>query len=59
MRGARATITALEADEPPLHLVIGGDALDLIRKKVADLQQDLDTWEGLSRSTDFRTSAGA
>jgi NAD(P)-dependent dehydrogenase (short-subunit alcohol dehydrogenase family) len=59
MRGAKAIITALEADEPPLHLVIGGDALDLIRKKVADLQRDLDTWEELTRSTDFRARTDA
>ncbi len=55
--GARAIITALEAEQPPLHLVLGGDALDLVRKKITDLQHDLDTWEKLTRSTDFRTSA--
>jgi NAD(P)-dependent dehydrogenase (short-subunit alcohol dehydrogenase family) len=58
MRGAKAIITALEADRPPLHLVIGGDALNLIRKKITDLQQDLDTWEDLTQGTDFRASAG-
>jgi NAD(P)-dependent dehydrogenase (short-subunit alcohol dehydrogenase family) len=31
--GARAIIKAVEAEKPPLHLVVGGDALDLIRKK--------------------------
>ena len=59
MRGAKAIITALETDQPPLHLVIGGDALDLIRKKIADLQQDLDIWEELTRSTDLCTRADA
>jgi NAD(P)-dependent dehydrogenase (short-subunit alcohol dehydrogenase family) len=54
--GAKAVITALEADRPPLHLVIGGDALDLIRQKLSDLQFDLDTWEGLTRSTNFRAT---
>ena len=54
MRGARAVIAALEAERPPLHLVIGSDALDLIRKKITDLQGDLDAWEDLTRSTDFR-----
>lgn len=52
--GAQAIITAVEADQPPLHLVIGGDALDQIRKKVVDLQSDLDTWEELTRSTKFQ-----
>ncbi len=59
MRGARAIVTALEAESPPLHLVIGGDALDLIRKKIADLQHDLDTWEELTRSTNFSESEEA
>lgn len=52
--GAQAIITAIEADQPPLHLVIGGDALDQIRQKVVDLQRDLDTWEELTRSTKFQ-----
>ncbi len=54
--GATAIITALEAARPPLHLVIGGDALDLIRKKLTEFQQDLDTWESLTRSTNFSES---
>ncbi len=53
---ATAIITALEAARPPLHLVIGGDALDLIRKKLTEFQQDLDTWESLTRSTNFSES---
>lgn len=51
--GARAIIKALEADKPPLHLVLGNDALDQIRAKLANLQREIDAWEGLSRSTDF------
>ncbi len=51
--GGRAIIRAIEADNPPLHLVIGGDALDQIRKKLAVLNQELDTWEDLTRSTKF------
>jgi NAD(P)-dependent dehydrogenase (short-subunit alcohol dehydrogenase family) len=51
--GARAIITAVEADAPPVHLVIGGDALDQVRAKLARLSQELDTWEGVTRSTKF------
>ena len=54
MLGGNAIVRALESDHPPLHLVIGGDALDLIRKKLADLQHDLDAWETLTRSTSFQ-----
>ena len=53
-RGARAIITAVEAQTPPLHLAIGGDAVDQIRQKLADFNRDLDAWEDLSRSTDFQ-----
>jgi NAD(P)-dependent dehydrogenase (short-subunit alcohol dehydrogenase family) len=51
--GARAIIQAVEADKPPLHLVIGGDALDQIRRKLADLTLELNIWEYLTRSTKF------
>ncbi|MPV55703.1 short-chain dehydrogenase/reductase [Burkholderia sp. HI2761] len=53
VRGSRAIIAALESDRPPLHLVLGGDALDLVRAKLEDLRVDLDTWEHLTRSTDY------
>lgn len=55
MRGSQAIIAALESDQPPLHLVLGGDALDLVRTKLEDLRRDLDTWERLTRSTDYET----
>ncbi|WP_114810581.1 oxidoreductase [Paraburkholderia kururiensis] len=55
VRGSQAIIAALESDRPPLHLVLGGDALDLVRAKLEDLTRDLDTWERLTRSTDYET----
>ena len=58
-RGGRAIIKAVEAEHPPLHLVIGGDALDLIRKKMDDLTHDLDTWETVTRSTNFQDGTAA
>ncbi len=53
VRGSQAIIAALESDRPPLHLVIGGDALDLARAELEDLRHDFDTWERLTRSTDY------
>ena len=55
--GAKAIISALEGERPPLHLVLGADALDLIRQKITDLQRDLDTWETLTRSTRFKRAS--
>ena len=54
MRGAQAIVTAVEAPQPPVHLIIGGDGLDQVRQKIIDLQRDFDTWEELTRSTDFQ-----
>jgi NAD(P)-dependent dehydrogenase (short-subunit alcohol dehydrogenase family) len=53
VRASHAIIAALESDRPPLHLVLGGDALDLVRAKLEDLRRDLDTWEHLTRSTGY------
>ena len=52
-RGARAIIAAVEAERPPVHLLIGGDALDQFRGKLDALRQETDTWETVTRSTDF------
>ncbi|HEY0661662.1 MAG TPA: oxidoreductase [Lysobacter sp.] len=51
-KAARAMLRVIEDEAPPAHLVLGSDALTLIREKVADLQGELSRWEGLTRSTD-------
>jgi NAD(P)-dependent dehydrogenase (short-subunit alcohol dehydrogenase family) len=53
-RGAEAIIEAVEAEHPPVHLLIGGDALDQLRKKLEDVRAETDAWEGVTRSTDFK-----
>ncbi|MCX4138102.1 oxidoreductase [Paraburkholderia sp. SEWSISQ10-3 4] len=52
-KGALAIIEALKAKQPPLHLLLGADALDLAHKQLAALRKDFDAWETLSRSTAF------
>ncbi len=52
-RGARAILKAVEADEPPMHLVLGSDALRRTREKVERLSADLDAWQATSTSTDY------
>jgi NAD(P)-dependent dehydrogenase (short-subunit alcohol dehydrogenase family) len=56
VRGARAIIAAVEAEKSPVHLPIGGDALDQIRGKLNDMRHETDRWEELIRSTDFEES---
>lgn len=52
-KAATAIITALDADEPPLRLALGADAIEGIRAKYEELSAELAHWEPLSRSTAF------
>ena len=52
-KGALAIIAALKAKQPPLHLLLGADALELARKQLAAMAKDFDAWETLTRSTAF------
>ena len=54
-RGAQAILTAVDADQPPLHLVLGSDALRRTREKLASLSSELNSWQELSTSTDYPT----
>ncbi|WP_454858131.1 DUF2867 domain-containing protein [Rhizobium binxianense] len=53
-RGAEAIIKAVEAEHPRVHLLIGGDALDQLRKKLDEIRAETDAWEEVTCSTDFR-----
>ena len=57
-RGARAIIAAVEAEHPPVHLLIGGDALDQFRAKLDAMRQETDAWEAVTRGTDFVLGEG-
>jgi NAD(P)-dependent dehydrogenase (short-subunit alcohol dehydrogenase family) len=52
-KGALAIIEALKAIRPPMHLLLGADAVDLARKHLAAMLDEFDVWEMLSRSTAF------
>ena len=52
-RGAQAIIAAVEAERPPVHLLIGGDALDQVRNKLDEMRRETDAWEQVTRGTDF------
>ncbi|MGE8701257.1 MAG: oxidoreductase [Achromobacter sp.] len=51
-RAARAMLAAINADHPPAHLLLGSDALGLVRGKMAALQEELTAWETVTKSTD-------
>jgi NAD(P)-dependent dehydrogenase (short-subunit alcohol dehydrogenase family) len=52
-KAGAALLTALESDTPPGHLLLGSDALHLVRAARSETDTEFDTWEKLSASTDF------
>ncbi len=52
-KAAQALLKIVAAENPPAHLVLGSDAITLVRQKIAGLSREIDQWEELSRSTDF------
>jgi len=55
-RAAHAVLALLDLERPPVHLLLGSDALQLVRQKLDGLREEIDTWEALSRSTDFQSA---
>jgi hypothetical protein len=52
-KAAAAILEVITAPQPPAHLVLGSDALQLVAAGRAAVDADISTWESLSRSTDF------
>lgn len=53
IKAAQVLLDLVGHEDPPIHLVLGGDALGIVRKKLSGLQADMEAWEEVSRSTDF------
>jgi NAD(P)-dependent dehydrogenase (short-subunit alcohol dehydrogenase family) len=53
VRAAAAIIAAVEAPEPPLHLLLGKAALKGARLKLDQLRADFDAWEATTVGADF------
>ena len=52
-RGAEAILAAVDSEHPPLHLLLGSDALRRTREKLDAVIEEMDRWEDVTRSTDF------
>lgn len=52
VKAARAMLAAIAAAQPPAHLLLGSDALGLVRAKLTALSDEIATWEALTLSTD-------
>jgi hypothetical protein len=49
---AAAVLKLIESDNPPPQLLLGSDALELVRDKLARMAKEFDAWEELTVSTD-------
>lgn len=52
-RAAQALLAVADAEQPPLHLLLGSDALRRAREKLDVLIDEMDRWEAVTRGTDF------
>jgi NAD(P)-dependent dehydrogenase (short-subunit alcohol dehydrogenase family) len=54
-KAAAAIMQALDSDDPPLRLALGGDAVDAISNSLDDAKAELAAWENVGRSAVFET----
>jgi NAD(P)-dependent dehydrogenase (short-subunit alcohol dehydrogenase family) len=52
-KAAAVVLGVAESADPPRHLVLGSDALRLIRTARSAVDGEIDLWESVSRTTDF------
>ncbi len=56
-RAAAAIIAAVEAEQPPLRLLLGAPALKIARERLDALRANFDAWSELTLSADFPKQA--
>ena len=52
-KAAAAVIAIVGADKPPVHLLLGPDAVAAARGKIARLSDEISAWEALSTGTNY------
>jgi NAD(P)-dependent dehydrogenase (short-subunit alcohol dehydrogenase family) len=52
-RAAAAMLRLVDSPNPPVHALLGSDAVRFVGEKLASLQEELSDWRGLALSTDF------
>jgi NAD(P)-dependent dehydrogenase (short-subunit alcohol dehydrogenase family) len=52
-KAAQALLKLVEAENPPVRLYLGTDALRLVEDKIEAMKAEIATWEEVSRSTAF------
>lgn len=54
-KAAAAVIHVVEAEKPPVHLLLGPDAVAAARKKIERFSDEIEAWEALSTGTSYST----
>ena len=57
IKAAEVLLKLLTMENPPVHLLLGSDALKLVREKIDSLAGEITAWEDLTLSTDFGSQA--
>ncbi|MDB6141205.1 MAG: short-chain dehydrogenase protein [Pseudomonas sp.] len=53
IKAAQAMMALVASAQPPAHLLLGRDAVQLVRAKLDALHTEILQWEGVSQGTDF------
>jgi hypothetical protein len=51
-KAAQAMLQVIASPTPPAHLLLGSDALGLVRDKLNRTAREIDQWEALTLTTD-------
>jgi hypothetical protein len=53
-QAAQILLRIANAPDAPVHLLLGSDAVQLVRDKITAMVGQIDAWERISISTDFK-----
>ncbi|MFJ3044398.1 oxidoreductase [Herbaspirillum chlorophenolicum] len=53
-KAAQVILDIAGSPDAPVHLLLGSDAVKLVREKIAKMGAEIDAWEKISVSTDFK-----
>lgn len=53
VKAGEAILKLVASDDPPMHLLLGRDAMNMVREKLGLLKNEFDAWEQVTLSTDF------
>jgi NAD(P)-dependent dehydrogenase (short-subunit alcohol dehydrogenase family) len=59
IKAAKVLLELLATENPPVHLLLGSDALKLVREKIDSLAGEITAWEDVTLSTDFGSHSSA